>query len=104
MTKVQSFISKYHNEIASERHAFILYADVPEESDDSEVFQRSPFPHTLQFMRRTMDDELFIQLSGKIGLNTAGTHLIHNMMELEVFRFGQGSVHSLTYDIYDDAF
>lgn len=107
MSKVQSFISKYQNEIASERHAFILYADVPEESHDSEAFQRSPFPHALQFIKGTVDDELFIQLSGKITLdtlNTAGTHLIHNMMELEVFRVGQGSVQSLTYDINDDAF
>lgn len=46
MSKVQSFISKYQNEIASERHAFILYADVPEESHDSEAFQRSPSART----------------------------------------------------------
>lgn len=104
MSKVQSFILKYQNEIASERHAFILYADVPEESHDSEAFQRSPFPHALQFINGTVDDELFIQLSGKITLGTAGTCLIHSMMELEVFRVGQGSVQSLTYDINDDAF
>lgn len=104
MTKVQSFISMYQNEIASERHAFILYADVPIESHNSDAFQRSPFPHTLQFVKETMNDEFFTQFSGKIALHTAGTHLIHSMMELEVIRVGQGSVQSLTYDINDDVF
>nr|XP_034331921.1 uncharacterized protein LOC117691011 isoform X1 [Crassostrea gigas] len=104
MTKMQSFISKYQNEIASERHAFILYADVPEESQDSEAFQRSPFPHALQFMKEKLDDELFIHLSGKIAFNTADTHLIHSMIEVDAFRVEQGSVQSLTYHINDDAF
>lgn len=104
LTKVQSFITMYQNKIASERHAFILYADVPTGTHDSEAFQRSPFPHTLQFLKETMDDDFFTKLSGRIALHTAGTHLIHSMMELEVFRVGQGSVQSLTYDINDDAF
>lgn len=104
MTNVQSFISKYQNENVSERHAFILYAHTPVESHDSEAFHRSPFPHALQFVKETLDDELFIHLSGKIALNTTGTRLIHSMIELEVFRVGQGSVQSLTYDINDDAF
>lgn len=80
----------YQYKIASERHAFILYAEVPTGSHGSKAFPGSPFPHTLQFLKETTDDAFLTKLSGRIALNTAGTHLIHSMMGLDAFRVGHG--------------